>query len=112
MHEVALMSGRIRTECRGFISGKMCLYADRITIVEFTWKGAKRRAIPLANIASVRWQDGLRPPDANLSLSLHDGSVVEVWVKSAGLWRFKIEELAPNLEAAPVIIPEAIQPAA
>lgn len=112
MYEVALLSGRFRSQGQRVFPGKISLYADRIVFCGLLWKGKAGRTLPLSDVASVVWHDGLRPPESNITLCLQDGSVVDFWVKSAGLWKFKIEELAPNLKPMENPLPEAIQPAA
>jgi len=113
MGEITLMTGPFRYEGRRLAHARARLFEDRLVFSGMGWTGPHRRFVPLADVASVEWIDGVRDRrTANLVLTLHDGETIRVWIRSAGLWKFKIEELMPKLKPHATPPKKALDPAA
>lgn len=99
-----LLSSRVRFLERGFIFGRARLYFDRIVVKGWTWNGRVRKSIQLDQVASVNWWT-LTDDGPNLSIATNNGQSLAFWVKSPGVWRFRIQELLsadlPGSDAGP-----------
>ncbi len=99
-----LLSSRIRFLERGLIFGRARLYFDRIIVKGWTWQGRIRKTIRLKDVSSVNWWT-LTDDGPNLSIGTNNGGSLAFWVKSPGVWRFRIQELLsadlPGSDAGP-----------
>ena len=102
MHHNVLRSSRFRYADRRTLWGRVQLYRDRLVFTSVHGTGICRRVIRLADVTALTWCDGARPGKANFSLTLKDGEVFNVWIKSAGLWKFEVESLMPVPPAPPL----------
>lgn len=84
------------------------LYEDRLKLSGLQWTGRHTRTIPLEEVARVEWWSGVQK-EPNFALHLHDGSRVTLWLKGAGLWKYKVAEHAPNLVPDEEPLPDAQQ---
>ncbi len=113
MHETPLMTSPFRYETRGLMRGRARLFEDRLLFTGMGWTGPHQRLVPITEVASVEWVDGVTDRrTANLVLTLQGGETIRVWIRSAGLWKFKIEELMPKPKHPAAPPKKALDPAA
>lgn len=87
----ALLSGRFRVAGRRLFFGWARLYADRLVLTGFSWRGLHRRTILLREVARVSWRtDSARA--ANVTLHLRHDEPVRLWISGAGLWKHRIDD--------------------
>lgn len=94
-----LLSGRIRHFATGLFFGRARLYHDRIQLRWWTIAGPRKRSVLLEDVVNVDWWT-LTNDGPNLALQTNNGARVAFWVKSPGIWRFRILELLnPGMKA-------------
>lgn len=87
----ALLSSRFRYARRRLFFGRARLYPDHIALFEIGWRGFRRRKIFLRDVERISWRtDSERA--ANLTLHLHHGDPIRIWVEGAGLWKYRVDE--------------------
>lgn len=87
-----LLTGRAKYFAEREVYGTARLKLDRIVITGWTWRGRVERTIPLESVLNVDWWT-LTNDGPNLEVSTNNGQRIAFWVKSPGVWRFKIHEL-------------------
>lgn len=105
----AVLSSRLRYQDRTLLWGRIQLYRDRIEIKGFGWTGWHSRTIQLTEVEMIDWRAGDR---FNLDVLLYGGTLLTVGVNGAGLWKYQVEELAPNIKRATHPAPERLESAA
>ncbi len=95
-----LLSGRVRHFTDGkLILGRAELFFDRLIIEGWTWRGPMNITVPLHRVANVQWWT-LTSDGPNLAVESNNGERMAFWVKSPGVWHFRILELlAPDLSS-------------
>ena len=85
------LTSRFRYANHPFFFGWARLYADRIRLTGVSWRGLHRRTIFLRDTVRVSWRtDSERT--ANVTLHLHHGERIRLWIKGAGLWKHQIDD--------------------
>ena len=87
-----LLSGRIRHCTLKLYFGRASLYFDRLEVKGWTWRGPVREIVALDGLTGVDWWT-LTTDGPNLSFLTNNGARIAFWVKSPGVWRFRIQEL-------------------
>ena len=88
-----LLSGRIRYfSNRKLLIGNARLFFDRIEIAGWSWAGRVSMTVPIGRIHDVAWWT-LTSDGPNLALESNNGDSLAFWVKSPGIWHFRILEL-------------------
>ena len=107
-----LLTAPFRYPDQWMLFGRAKLFEDRISLFSIHLTGIRRRTLLLADLVGLEWWSGDQG-GANLHLDLKDGSSVLLWVKGAGLWKFNIQERAPNLkQTSPAQVTKPVAPAA
>lgn len=81
---------------RRMLFARARLFEDRLELSGLHWRGWHQRTIPLSQIKSVDWWSGAES-GPNFVLHLRNSDSLSLWMKGAGLWKYRIEEHAPNL---------------
>lgn len=87
--EEAALSTSFRYADRRFLWSCLQLFKDRIEFFGLSWRGRHRRTLRLGEVSAVQWHTGHE--EVNLVLRLHSGERVPLHVKTAGLWKHRIE---------------------
>ena len=108
-----LLTAPFQYRDRWTLFGRAKLFEDHISLFSIHLTGLRRHTFPLADLVGVEWWSGNPDGNANLRLDLKDGRSLLLWVKGAGLWKFNIQEWAPNLEqTSPKRVTKPVAPAA
>lgn len=83
-----LTSGFRYAEYRLFL-GRARLFADRIEFVGLHWRGVHRRTVTLHELAGLRWRTDSEGR-ANMTFILQHDEPIRLWLKGAGLWKYKL----------------------
>ena len=90
-----LLTSRFRYADHRFFFGRARLYADRIGLMGFSWRGFHRRTILLRDVVRVSWRtDSERA--ANVTIYLHQDHPIRLFISGAGLWKHQIDERLGN----------------
>ena len=80
-------------------SAQARLYADRIELAGWRWRGRHQRTVRLDEIIRVDWIPP-RSDGVNLALHLQHGEALRLRIAGAGLWKYEIEDRARALGRA------------
>ena len=75
------------------------LYADRLELGGWGWRGPHRRTVRLDEIARVDWIPQ-RSDGVNFALHLRSGETLRLRMAGAGLWKYEIKDRARALGRA------------
>lgn len=87
-----LLSARARHFEPRALHTRVALYFDRVVLCGWTLRGRIQRTIALSTVRDVDWWT-LTNDGPNIALKLNNGTSLAFWVKSPGVWRFRIHEL-------------------
>ena len=82
-------SGRFKVRGQKYVFTRARLYADRLVLQGWSWRGHFRRDIPLHALKEVIWWTGATR--VNLELRYHGDDRFLFWVSGAELWKLAIE---------------------
>ena len=68
------------------------LYRNRLVLTGLGPQGRYERTVSMADIESVRWRPSNGKSSYNVTLVLHDGERMQLWLSGAGLWKYAIEQ--------------------
>jgi hypothetical protein len=95
-----LLVGRAKFFASRAVYGRARLNFDRVIVSGWTWRGRFERTIYLKSVIDVEWWT-LTSDGPNLALMTNNGQCVAFWVKSPGVWRFRIQELLSQASPEP-----------
>ncbi len=83
------LSNRCRIDESGLFFSRIQLKTDRLELASWSFSGRFRRTIHLGEVRETIWWTGA--DHTNLAIHLHDGDVIGVRIRGAGLWKYEID---------------------
>jgi hypothetical protein len=82
-------SGRFKIRDHNYLFSRARLYADRLVLQGWSWRGRYKRIVPLQSIKEVIWWTGAA--HINLELRFHENEQFVFWISEAEPWKLAIE---------------------
>ena len=102
----ALRSSPFQYADRRLLFARARLYEDRITLSGLGWTGWHKQTVRLKAVENIDWWAGTCD-EVNFALHLRSGESLHMCLRGAGLWNYKLKELAPRLNNTEEKIPSA-----
>jgi len=83
------LSNRCRVDERGLFFSRIQLIFDRLELASWSFSGRFKRTIQLGEVKETIWWTGA--DHTNLAIHLHDGDVIAIRIRGAGLWKYEID---------------------
>ena len=95
-----LLSSRFRYADRRLLFARIRLFSDHLTLSGLSLAGIHRRRLALAAVEQISWTLN-EPGRPNFCFHLKQGETLRIYLEAAGLWKYRLEALAPHLKHAP-----------
>jgi hypothetical protein len=94
--EDVMLSSRFRDPGQRLFFARALLFPNRIEFSGMALSGMYRRLLLLENVEQVEWRAG-QARASNLTFWLRDGGKMQLWMNTAGLWKYMIDANMRNL---------------